>query len=103
MIVKNESKIITRLLQSVLHVIDSYCICDTGSTDDTVNIITHFFQSLPGKIIHEPFRNFAYNRNYALEKCKGMSDYILLLDADMILETGNFDKYFFIIIKKHSV
>lgn len=95
MIVKNESKIITRLLESVLSIIDSYCICDTGSIDDTIKIITDFFNqhNIPGKIIHESFRNFAYNRNYALEKCQGMSDYILLLDADMILETINFNKY----------
>ena len=31
MIVKNESKIITRLLNTVLPIIDTYCICDTGS------------------------------------------------------------------------
>ena len=29
MIVKNESKIITRLLESVYKFIDCYCICDT--------------------------------------------------------------------------
>ena len=33
MIVKNESKIITRVLNSVLPIINNYCICDTGSTD----------------------------------------------------------------------
>ena len=36
MIVKNESKIITRLFDSVLQIIDSYCICDTGSNDNTI-------------------------------------------------------------------
>ena len=43
MIVKNESKIIIRLLESVLPIVDSYCICDTGSTDDTKEIIKNFF------------------------------------------------------------
>ena len=38
MIVKNESKVITRLLESVSPIIDTYCICDTGSTDDTKEI-----------------------------------------------------------------
>jgi glycosyltransferase involved in cell wall biosynthesis len=37
MIVKNESKIITRMLDTVLPIIDAYCICDTGSTDNTVS------------------------------------------------------------------
>ena len=36
MIVKNESKIIKRLLTSVMNIIDCYCICDTGSSDSTV-------------------------------------------------------------------
>ena len=51
MIVKNESNIIHRLFDSVLKWIDCYCICDTGSTDDTVNKITAYFESknIPGK------------------------------------------------------
>ncbi len=95
MIVKNESKIILRLLESVLPIIDCYCICDTGSTDDTIQIITNYFdnKNITGKIFKEQFVNFEYNRNYALQKCIGMSDYILLLDADMILSINEtFDK-----------
>lgn len=89
MIVKNESQIIIRLLESVLPLIDSYCICDTGSTDDTIHLISTFFQKteIQGKIIQEPFRDFGYNRTFALDSCADIenSDYILLLDADMIL------------------
>ena len=90
MIVKNESKIICRLLTSVLQIIDSYCICDTGSTDGTPNIIQEFFKEagIPGRIIYEPFRDFGYNRSFALKECVSMekADYILLLDADMVLQ-----------------
>ena len=39
MIVKNESRIITRLMESVLPIIDTYLICDTGSTDNTIDVI----------------------------------------------------------------
>ena len=94
MIVKNESKIITRLLNSVLSIIDCYCICDTGSTDNTIELIINYFKekNIPGKVVEEPFQNFCYNRNYALNSCKGMSDFILLLDADMILEVNTFNK-----------
>jgi tetratricopeptide (TPR) repeat protein len=88
MIVKNESKVIHRLLESVSKVVDSYCICDTGSTDNTIEIITEFFQKkgIPGKIVQEPFRDFGYNRTFALDAAKDQSnaDYLLLLDADMI-------------------
>ena len=94
MIVKNESKIITKLFDSVISIIDTYCICDTGSTDNTIDVIKTYFdnKNIKGKIITEPFQNFEYNRNIALQSCLGMSDYILLLDADMILQINNFNK-----------
>lgn len=94
MIVKNESKIIMRLFDSVLPIIDCYCICDTGSTDNTIEMIITYFKNknIPGKVVVEPFKNFCHNRNFALQSCVGMSDYVLLLDADMTLEIHNFDK-----------
>ena len=88
MIVKNESKIIRRLLQSAAPLIDYYCICDTGSTDNTKEIIETFFKekNIPGKIIEEPFQDFGYNRTFALNACKDLPvDYLMFLDADMIL------------------
>ena len=96
MIVKNESSIITRLFDSVLPLINSYCICDTGSTDNTIEIINSYFKNkeIEGKIVEMPFEDFSHNRNYALEQCLNMSnaDYILLLDADMVLKiNANFD------------
>lgn len=90
MIVKNEKKVIRRLLESVLPIIDTYCICDTGSTDDTIEIIESFFKEhgMVGKIIKEAFQDFGYNRSYALKECDKMEniDYVLLMDADMVLE-----------------
>ena len=95
MIVKNESKIIFRLLETVLPIIDTYCICDTGSTDMTKELIKEFFdvRCIEGKIIEESFKNFGYNRTVALNAAKGMADYLLFLDADMKLEIdSSFDK-----------
>lgn len=91
MIVKNESHIIVRMLESVIPFIDSYCICDTGSTDDTIDQIHNYFSSvnLYGVVVHEPFQNFEYNRTFAFHlACEHAkeADYILLLDADMVLE-----------------
>jgi len=94
MIVKNESKIIGRLLETVFPLIDSCCICDTGSTDNTIELIDAFFKerekSKPVlvKFVTEPFRDFGYNRTFALRACDSMpdADYLLLLDADMILK-----------------
>jgi len=95
MIVKNESKIILRLLETVLPIIDTYCICDTGSTDMTKELIKEFFdvRCIEGKIIEEPFLNFGHNRTVALNAAKHMADYLLFLDADMKLEISeNFNK-----------
>lgn len=95
MIVKNESHIICRFLESVHQYIDSYVIVDTGSTDNTIQLIEDFFihctVSIPGKIIRDTFINFADTRNMALRACTGLSDYILLLDADMVLQIFNKD------------
>lgn len=92
MIVKNESRIIERLIQSVLPLIDTYCICDTGSTDDTVAIIerTMTAAGVSGEVFSEPFRNFGYNRTVALERAARWGDFALLLDADMklVIESG---------------
>lgn len=92
MIVKNEGSIITRLFESVAPYIDSYCICDTGSTDNTIEIIETFFKEkgIPGKVVQEPFRDFGYNRTFALKSCENMekADYLLLLDADMIFHVS---------------
>ena len=92
MIVKNESKIITRLFDSVVDIIDSYLICDTGSTDNTVQLITDYFleHGKPGKVIVEPFKNFEHNRTFALQACENNPDidYVLLMDADMVLMKG---------------
>lgn len=87
MIVKNESRIIERLLASVLSIVDAYCICDTGSTDDTADLIRKFMLAAgkPGEVYTEPFKNFGYNRTHALERASKWGTYALLLDADMKL------------------
>lgn len=97
MIVKNESKIIERLLTSCLPIIDCLCISDTGSTDNTTEIISAFAErnKLPYHIARCPFRDFGYNRTLSVEESrtflrKNMYDlsrtWLLLLDADMKLE-----------------
>jgi len=97
MIVKNESKIITRLIDSVASVIDSYAICDTGSTDGTPKIIQDHFKNkyphIKGTVFTHAWKNFGHNRTKALKSAKGLGDYALLVDADMIVNiTNEFDK-----------
>ena len=88
MIVRNESAIIQRCLLSVLPHLSCYVICDTGSTDDTVEIIREVLAELPGEVHSIAFENFEQARNEALERARRSAldfDYILLIDADMEL------------------
>lgn len=91
MIVKNESKIITRCLDSAKPVIDYVSICDTGSTDGTPEIIREWLEKngIKGKVHSEPFKNFGYNRTRSYQLAQETYPdvtYLLLLDADMVLE-----------------
>ena len=90
MIVKNETKVIRQCLESTLPLIDYILIVDTGSTDGTQEMIRDFLahHSIEGTVIDEPWRDFAYNRSFALERLREVAqvDYALVIDADDFLE-----------------
>lgn len=86
MIVKNESRVIQRCLESVKPVIDYWVIVDTGSTDGTQELIYECMRGIPGELYERPWRNFGENRSEAFELAKGKADYILFMDADDTLE-----------------
>jgi glycosyltransferase involved in cell wall biosynthesis len=85
MIVKNEAHIIQRCLRSVKPFIDSYSISDTGSTDNTMDIIREELAGIPGVLASDPWQDFGTNRNISLSRCEG--DFVLFIDADDTLET----------------
>ncbi|SNZ05155.1 Tetratricopeptide repeat-containing protein [Terribacillus aidingensis] len=85
MIVKNEEKVIGRCLDSVVNLVDDIVIVDTGSTDRTIEIIKEYESA---RLFHYKWNNnFADARNFAASQAIG--DWILVLDADEFLETGN--------------
>jgi tetratricopeptide (TPR) repeat protein len=88
MIVKDEAHIIQETLNSVYKYINYYVISDTGSTDDTKNIIKSFFDSknIQGEIFNDKWKNFGHNRSLAFAHAKGKSKYIWVIDADDVLE-----------------
>ena len=86
MIVKNESHIIQDKLDKLLKKIkfDYYVICDTGSTDNTKQIIKSLFDihNLDGEIFDHEWSDFGTNRTKALQSAYGKSEYIFIFDAD---------------------
>jgi len=85
MIVKNESHVIQRCLNSVKQIIDYWIIVDTGSTDSTKDVIRETLKDIPGELIESTWVNFAFNRNEALKASADKSDYIFIIDADEYL------------------
>lgn len=86
MIVKNETAVIRKCLASVQPIIDYWVIVDTGSTDGTQEMIKEFMKDVPGELHEQKWVNFAHNRNGALDFAKGKGDYVLIIDADEVLE-----------------
>jgi glycosyltransferase involved in cell wall biosynthesis len=83
MIVKDEAAVIERCLSSARGLIDSWVICDTGSSDGTQPLIEKALEGVPGTLHERPWRNFGENRTEALRLASGRGDYLLLIDADM--------------------
>ena len=92
LIVKNESLNIRQTLEAVKPIIDSWVICDTGSTDDTESIAKEVLKGIPGEYVHRPWVNFGYNRTEVAALTKDKADYSLMLDADFTVVLDGFDK-----------
>lgn len=85
MIVRDESAVIERLLNSVRGTIDTWVICDTGSSDGTQGLIRRTLADVPGTLHETVWRDFGHNRTELMRLAAGKADYLLLLDADMVL------------------
>jgi tetratricopeptide (TPR) repeat protein len=74
----NMIAIIVRMLETVFPHISTYCICDTGSSDDTMTLIKDFFDSrnMAGILMQEKFVNFEHNRSIALSACCDIDMYL---------------------------
>ena len=93
-IFKNESRNVYRCLNALKSIINYVSICDTGSTDNTVELIGTWGKenNVPTKVHSGPsqvFKNFGYNRTLSYKKAIESfpsADYLLLVDADMVIK-----------------
>lgn len=103
MIIKNESKIIERCLNSIKDFVDHIVISDTGSTDNTVEIVENYLSNnnIKGKVYRDQWKNFGYNRSKSLtngqewldeQKIEKSTNYFITIDADMLVVFKNFNK-----------
>ena len=88
MIVKNSGKEIIRMLEASKPFIDNWTILDTGSTDGTQERIKEVLKGVPGNLYEEPFVDFSYSRNRALDLAGKKCEWNIMLDDTYEIRNG---------------
>ena len=100
--IRNESKNVERCYKAVEGLVDAFCVCDTGSTDDTIEKVGEVLAGKEHQVFKNSWVNFGKNRSlsflYARKYAKALGwnlrdSYALLLDADMILMNTSLRKW----------
>lgn len=105
LMIKNESRIIKRCIEKILTIADAICISDTGSTDNTLEILKEYLPTLaplPTIVVNHQWKDFGHNRSLSFVAaqtfCKSLNwdpnyCYGFVLDADMnVVITDKFKK-----------
>ncbi|MCA9330003.1 glycosyltransferase family 25 protein [Candidatus Saccharibacteria bacterium] len=92
MMVKNEAHIILEGLETFVPYINYWVICDTGSTDNTKEVITSFFaeKGIPGELFDAPwYKHYGKNRTIVVRRIPKRFKYFWMVDADDRLVAPN--------------
>jgi predicted O-methyltransferase YrrM len=85
--VKNGGPQFEDMLNANIHLIDKWTILDTGSTDNTIEIINKVLVGKKqGELYQEPFINFRDSRNRCLDLAGKSCKFILTLDDTYIIK-----------------
>jgi hypothetical protein len=85
--VKNGGKQFENMLTENMNFIDRWTILDTGSTDDTIEVINRVLVGKKkGELFQEPFINFRDSRNRLLELAGESCKFTLMLDDTYIVK-----------------
>jgi len=85
MLVKDEEEALPETLERIVPVIDAWTVLDTGSTDNSKEIVRETLGHLPGQLLEGEFNGFGPSRTRLLRAAAGQADYTLMLDADHTL------------------
>lgn len=88
MIVKNESAVLARCLDSIADLMDEIIIVDTGSTDNTKEIAAQYTSRIYD---FKWASDFSAARNFSFSKAT--MEYIYTADADEILDDANRERF----------
>lgn len=96
MMVKNEHLRLEISLNSLINIVDCLIIFDTGSTDDTIEILQNFSKThnIPLHLKQGEFTDFATSRNVLLEFADPFADFLLLMDCNDELQNGPYLRKF---------
>ena len=88
-ILKDEAHSVTPMIESVRDFVDRYdIILDDKTSDDTADRIRAAFGDKPGEIVLAPFKDFASQRNLALDLGEESAEFTLMLSGDETLKEG---------------
>jgi hypothetical protein len=91
--VKNAGPQFETMLKDNLPIIDRWTILDTGSTDETIDIINRVLVGKKkGQLFQEPFINFKDSRNRCLELAGNSCKFITMLDDTYVIQ-GKFREF----------
>jgi predicted O-methyltransferase YrrM len=90
--VKNGGSQFENMLKKNMDIIDRWTILDTGSTDNTINIINNTLSEKKGDLYQEPFINFKESRNRCLDLAGKDCKFIIMLDDTYIID-GNLREF----------
>ena len=73
-IMKNESHVAERMLDSIKSIVDGVCVVDTGSTDNSIDIVRGWGEKngIETYVFERPFDDFEKSRNFSIQKTKEM-------------------------------
>lgn len=71
-IMKDESHVAKRMLDSIKNFVDGICVVDTGSTDDSIEIVKKWGDdnNVETYVFERPFDDFEKSRNFSIQRAK---------------------------------